>query len=172
LDVPGNLEAQADSMRVLTTALFMLSAFVVTASVRAQDAAPGTLVLDQFGSWRMFTMLKPPEVAFDDGVRAVVFNNSEHYWLNGETPRPPQNWTSPDFDDSDWLRGPVGMGCRAPFVRQTCLRGKFRVSNPAATGPLTLALRFHGGAAVYLNGEEVGRSCLPRGADVADVYPS
>ena len=46
---------------------------------QAQEADPGTVILDQFSSWRMFHVLKPPEIAFDDGIRAVVYKEKENY---------------------------------------------------------------------------------------------
>jgi hypothetical protein len=119
----------------------------------------------------MLSMLKPPEIAFDDGVKTVQYTYDDDYWLNGETAPPPPNWTSSDFDDGDWLRGPVGIQCRAPFVSRTCLRGKFRVTDPASVKSLKLALIYYGGVAVFLNGEEIGRQHLPKEARLAEAYP-
>ena len=80
------------------------------------------------------------------------------------TPPPPADWASPDFDDRAWVRarGPL-------FTRVTrrlallCVRGKFRVPEPAKAGGLTLSLSFRGGVVVYVNGRELVRSHLPKG---------
>ncbi len=154
-------------MRLLRMTLALLPLFPAAASALADDA--GNIILDQYGSWRMFHVLKSPEIAFDDGAKPVVYPHS--FWLNGETPPPPSGWTMPEFDDSDWLRGPTGMQGRASFVARICLRGRFLVSDPALVKSLKLTLGYHGGAVVYLNGEEIGRKHLAAGASLAEAYP-
>lgn len=149
----------------------LLSLLLVVVSVPAQEADPGTIILDQFGSWRMFHVLKPPEIAFDDGTKPVVYRDKSNYWLNGESPPPSADWMKRKFNDADWLRGPTGMGCRATFVARACLRGKFRVTNPGRAKSLKLTMSYHGGVAVYLNGREVGRKHVPVGAALAEPYP-
>ncbi len=76
---------------------------------------------------------------------------------------PPEGWVQPDFDDSSWGR------YRGPFLRLRlgmmllCLRGRFRVDNPAAVGDMKLSLKLIGGARVFLNGQELTRVGLPAG---------
>ncbi len=88
---------------------------------------------------------------------------------------PPRGWTAVDFDDSDWARspGPFRGGIlftsagRYQFYLDVsgllCLRGKFRVENPAAVRKLTLSLEYRGGVVACLNGREVLRRHLPGG---------
>lgn len=154
-------------MRSPKAGLALLPLLLVVASASADDA--GNLILDQCGSWRMFHVLKPPEIALDDGAKPVVYPKS--FWLNGETAPPPADWTRPEFDDADWLRGPTGMQSRASFVARLCLRGRFLVADPALVKSLKLTVGYHGGAVVYLNGEEIGRKHLAAGASLAEAYP-
>jgi len=141
---------------------------LLVASVWAEEA--GNVILDQYGSWRMFHVLKSPEIAFDDGVKPVVYS-SAHYWINGETPPPPQGWTRPEFNDADWLRGPLGMGCHAPFVARACLRGRFLVADPEQVKSLKCRAIYQGGAVVFLNGQEIDRKDIASGAHLAEAYP-
>jgi hypothetical protein len=136
----------------------------------AQEQAPGALILDTFSSWRMFNALKPPDIAFDAGARPVAFSQ---YWLNQESSPPLEGWTGLDFDDSEWLRGPLPMDCQTPFVARTCVRGRFRVTDPAAVGRLAVTVSYHGGAIIYMNGQEVRRGNLPNDASpaLAEPYP-
>jgi len=102
---------------------------------------------------------------------------------------PPENWFSPEFDASDWpvMPGPffpIGQYFRYGFNFRTgvpssmstvCLRTGFEVTDPAKAGELKLDMEFLGGAAVYVNGKEIGRSHLPEGEikplTLAEVYP-
>src|SRR5271166_3021197 len=104
-------------MRRLRLGLALLLLILGTAPSLAGES--GKAILDHYGPWRMFHVLKPPEIAFADEARSVVYPKS--FWLNGETPSPPSGWTKPEFDDSDWLRGPAGMESRASFVARICL---------------------------------------------------
>jgi len=156
----------------LVSAALLTGSF--TASAAEQEArrprAGGVTILDTFSSWRMFHVLKPPEIASGAGVKPIVYE--QHYWLNRASAPPPADWTGPDFDDSEWLRGPALMGCQTPYVARACLRGRFRVADPARAKALRLAVSYYGGAVVYLNGEEIRRSDLPAGrADLAAPYP-
>lgn len=85
------------------------------------------------------------------------------------TPFPPSDWKQPDFDDSTWNR------FRPPFLESyharalLCVRGKFTVHDPAKLGALSFGLAFRGGAVVHLNGKEVTRAFMPKGAIVPDT---
>ena len=155
-------------MRLLKLGLAFLPLLLVAASAPADET--GRVILDQFGCWRMFHVLKSPEIGFDEEAKPIVYK-SDHYWLNGESLSPPADWIQPAFDDGEWLCGPVGMGCRAPFVARACLRGKFKVTDPAEVKSIKLTLSYQGGVVVYLNGNEVGRKHLAAGAGLADAYP-
>ena len=96
-----------------------------------------------------------------------VVEKMERLRFPGETPA---DWMKPDFDDGGWPR------MRAPVLERTVneawkailMRGAFKVDDVEKAGDLKLALSFRGGAAVYLNGEEVGRYFMPAGP--LDVY--
>jgi len=80
------------------------------------------------------------------------------------SPLPAAGWRGCDFDDRRWARarGPLfTRGTREIAV--LCCRGKFRVTDPAGTGELRLALAYRGGAVVYVNGREIARGHLPKG---------
>jgi hypothetical protein len=99
-----------------------------------------------------------------------------------QSPLPPEKWAAPEFDDSGWGRCRVGSGHSrlsaygVPYsgpLRVLCLRGKFTVVNPA-TAELSLTFSFRGGAVVYVNGKEVSRKHLAKGAKrdaLAEEYP-
>ena len=76
---------------------------------------------------------------------------------------PPAGWMRNDFDDSRWGRRAGHF--LSPYTERAllCLRGKFRVPDPAKAGELRVSLAFRGGAVVYLNGRELARSALPEG---------
>jgi len=150
-----------------TKARLMLLLLVISPLATPGDAA-GAVLLDQYGSWRMFHVLKAPEIALDSGVQPVVYRKC--YWVNHPTPPPPADWTRPEFDDADWLRGPAGMQCRTPYAARVCLRGKFQVADPQRA-KLKLSAVYHGGAAVYVNGQQLGRKHLKAGDDLAEPYP-
>ncbi|MFO7898488.1 MAG: DUF6067 family protein, partial [Planctomycetota bacterium] len=84
---------------------------------------------------------------------------------------PAAGWARPDLEDGGWARleGPfcVGpYGCRKRSYRSTpllCLRGKFRVDDPAKVGDLALSVSYLGGMVVYVNGRELTRGHLPDG---------
>jgi hypothetical protein len=87
---------------------------------------------------------------------------------------PPAVWKERTFNDSSWRLGetPLGYGDgdEATVVDSangritTYCRRSFSVAAPASIGALTLRLVRDDGAAVYLNGAEVGRTNLPPGA--------
>ncbi len=137
----------------------------------AEEKAFGTAVLDTYSSWRMFSVLKPPEIGFSSGVKPIAYDK---YWLNKESAAPSKDWVSPDFDDASWLKGPVSMSCKTPFVSRSFFRGKFNISEPSRVKNLVLNISYHGGIIVYLNGEEIKRAQLPAGASpvIAEAYPA
>lgn len=131
------------------------------------------VVLDTTGFWRMHHTLRPPLVQFPDGVRPLEFRQA---WVNHETPEPPAHWTSPDFDDSTWLRGPGRMAGLSPLVARLCMRGDFLVTDPSAVRALNLTVTYRGGLIVYLNGEEIARQHIAGtacgAAVLAEGYPA
>ncbi|HOX07957.1 MAG TPA: hypothetical protein PK280_16275 [Planctomycetota bacterium] len=92
-----------------------------------------------------------------------------------DSPPPPADWTKPEFNDSDWPRSRGPFGDAGICVGTLCLRGRFTVTDPAAVKSLQLAMKYRGGAIVYLNGREVARAGLPAGqvglTAPAEPYP-
>lgn len=90
---------------------------------------------------------------------------------------PPANWTRADYDDSAWKTGraPLGYGDAhiittvnggadpANHYITTWFRTTFTATNPRALLNAKVTLLRDDGAAVYLNGVEIGRSNLPAG---------
>jgi Glycoside hydrolase 123, catalytic domain/Glycoside hydrolase 123, N-terminal domain len=155
---------------VLAAALFAAPA----AGQQATGSAEGTstVVLDTAGFWRMHHTLAPPVIQFADGVRPIL---PKWKWLRGQTAAPAAAWQGVDFDDSVWLRGPGRMAARTPFLSRLCMRGTFRVTDPAKVEGLSLSMAYRGGAIVYLNGKEIARSHVLGGSDsknaLAENYP-
>ena len=144
--------------------------------LRAQPSSP-VVILDTSGYWRNYFVLSPPVVR--EGAELKRLKT-----LTGETPLPPKEWTSPDFDDRAWARTPgrplpawnflhmhygqeidpaaldagfATVESSSPALARECLRGRFQVADPAAVAGLKLALRFRGGAVVCVNGREIAR---------------
>ena len=161
-------------VRMLLAASFAL---VLTACPTPTQAAPAAefsvVVLDTPGVWRMYHTLRPPLLQQPDGGTGPLLLNVQ--WLDWETPPPPDDWRTPEFNDHDWMRGPARLCARTPYLARLSMRGKFEVPDPSAVGELSLALEYYGGIVVYLNGTEFGRANLPTGEDVdqtlADPYP-
>jgi len=178
-------------LRVGTVLLFAMCFLAVPAPSEAADSAA---VLDTSSFWRVHYTIRPPVVREGQQLRKLPT-------LAGDSPAPPANWTTPDFDDSDWTRitgrpfpetvgvddaanysarGTVDAGIAAnegssPALALICLRGKFGVTDPAAVRNLKLSLVYRGGVVVYVNGREIGRAGMAKGASgpeaVADDYP-
>ena len=148
----------------------------------AGPGAAGADILNMDSCWRWHVELRPPQA--DDGGKLVPIKpgyvNYNWHGDNLESPAPPEGWTAADFDDSDWPRSrlgwlqPLAVGYYSTF--RGVLRGKFTVTDPAAVGKLQVSFGYRGGAAVYLNGQEVCREHLPAGAlapdAAAEAYPA
>jgi len=175
------------SVGSLGLAGLLLAAGVALAAADApRDAgAARVVVLDTTGFWRIHHTLKPPVIALDGGPQPMDLR--WHHpsggrvlrtfrWVSSETPPPSAGWASADFDDSTWLRGPGRMAALTPFLSRLCMRGKFRVTDPAKVDGLRLTVAYSGGIIVRINGREIARAHLPAGADgekvLAEGYPA
>jgi hypothetical protein len=106
------------------------------------------------------------------------------------SPKPPDDWVNPAFDDSSWLRaqwpvpgliGPVDGGETSPFILRpyetavVYARGRFEIVDPVKVKACRFSLDYWGGVVVTVNGKEVARQHLPAGAanpdGVAEDYP-
>jgi hypothetical protein len=141
-------------------------------SAAPPKAAPA-VVLDTQSAWRTFSVLKPPVVELDDGLKPVT---SAYVWLDKETPTPQADWTKPEFDGGTWLRGTARTFPRTAYVADLCARAKFEVTDPALVTDLKVSMAYYGGAIVYVNGEEIARGNLPKDAKgpaaLAESYPA
>ncbi len=165
----------------------LLWTLVLSGAARAQGDGRA-IVLDTASSWRYHFTLRTPIVSENGAVREV----GGKY----ETTFPPDTWTSPDFDDSSWLRkvgvpfaswshwrktaqmnvGFVSQHQTSPALALLCCRGKFVVADATKAKGLQLSLTYRGGAVVYVNGKEIARGHLPKDGDVkavtaAEIYP-
>ena len=152
--------------------------------VQSPAAATGTIVLDTTSAWRMFHVVKTPLVQADGALKPIP-NFDEHATLDWadshrrpfrniiapETAAVQAGWKDPSFDDSDWPRGTAVRAMRSPYLERLCLRGKFTVTDPAKVKGLSISVAYHGGAVVYVNGQEVGRQNLAADATMAEEYP-
>ena len=146
---------------------------VPAAATAKPAAATPVTVLDTRSVWHSCSVLKLPLIQLDDGLKPMRTNVS---WLNHDGELPPATWKNPDFDDGSWLRGPIPETCQAPLVGRLYLRGQFEVTDLARAGELRLTISYRGGVLVYLNGQEIARGHLPKGAavgptTVAEAYP-
>ena len=155
-----------------------VSGGVVFHVVRPGDQRPagGTVVLDTTSAWRVFHVLKSPVVQADGALKAIPHYDEGAKLSYADTPRrpfrniiapetaaAPANWKDPNFDDSDWPRGTAVRAIRSPYLERLCLRGKFTVTDPAKVKGLSVSVDYHGGAVVYVNGQEIGRQNLAAG---------
>lgn len=95
---------------------------------------------------------------------------------------PPVKWNTLDFDDSNWLQGPSGIGYSNDVTYATILRdmmGKytsfymrrlFILSDADSMVNLQLGIQYDDGFIAYLNGHEVARSASMGPAGAATVY--
>jgi hypothetical protein len=100
------------------------------------------------------------------------------------TSQPPADWAGAAFDDRSWARydrddlvdllgGDYGSptNARGSWATLLYLRTSFGVADPARAGDLQVAVTCLGGGVVYVNGEEIGRGFVPRGA-IAPLTPA
>jgi len=151
----------------------------IAACNTASAAQTGKTILGIGSYWRVHEtkrdMVIPLQVLKETDPKAT---KERVFGPDLNTDPPPREWYRPGFDDSDWFRapGPFYGGVRGwarvysdKGAARFCLRGKFTVNDPLAVKTLALSLRYRGGFAAYLNGEEVFRQHLPAGALSADA---
>lgn len=168
------MHARTVTMVVGLLALMLIGSVSGDRVLADKPAAPAgnVPVLTSSSNWRMHHTLRPPLVEMPEGLKPVTMAQA---WLNLETPEPPKDWTAAEFDDGSWVRGPLAMACRTPYLARLALRGSFTVTDPAAVGDLKLSIQYHGGVIVYVNNKEVARSDIAKEADgrasLATSYP-
>jgi len=100
------------------------------------------------------------------------------------SPLPFADWVKAEFDDRCWARyqGDLadflgGWGVEVPnpdralWPARLCLRTCFGIADPAKATDLKLTIACLGGAAAYVNGQEVGRGYMPPG-EIAPLTPA
>lgn len=114
---------------------------------------------------------------FEADFRKIVLVKPGSQWRYLDSGNSPgANWTSTEFDDSQWKHGRAELGFgdepattisgAAPDARRiaTYFRHSFDVADPSFYRSLILRLKRDDGAVVYLNGKEVSRINLAGGA--------
>ncbi len=141
----------------------------------------GTLILSEENYWRAYYAFRTPLVR--EGADIVALGSqgkrkSDEFFC--QSPLPPADWISADFNDANWSlwrtgrlnarspsayeRGSVRYGdCITHCLSLLCLRGKFEVTDPPHVQGLKLSLSYRGGVVVYVNGKEIARQHLPPG---------
>lgn len=170
--LPGpSIPTSEHSVKTYWPALLLLIVLVYPHDCRAQKppAAAPVVVLDSMGFWRIHQCIKPPVAQVDHEVKPFLTGGP---WTEWDTAPPPADWTRPDFDDRRWGREMIRMTAYSQYLARMCLRGKFAVADPAKVKGLRLSLSYHGGAVIYVNGQELARADLAKGAELADPYPA
>ena len=141
-------------------AVVLISLTGLAPAAPSDDAPTGTLVLGMGSYWRYHSTLLPVDVIKDG---KPVRHNFGAWWLDKPSAPPAAGWMTTDFDDSGWHRMPA-WNPKSPFIGLLCMRGKFRVTDPAKIDGLKLSLAYEGGVVVYLNGKEIARGHVPAGS--------
>ncbi len=163
------------------SALMLICLGPLAAAAQAAEA----VLLDTAGMWRMHHTLRAPVMQTSDGLVDIPrYDPAQKLswqegqlkaWyaglLAGRTAEAGANWMKPDFDDAGWVRGTAGLACRTPYLERLHLRGRFTVADPAKAGDLSLAVEYHGGAIVYVNGVEIARANIAADG-LAEPYPN
>jgi hypothetical protein len=188
---PVTQAAQLKKFCARFLALALMGAAGFPGAMRAQEKAVGgeRVVLDTSGFWRLHLTLRTPVVRNGEALETVG--------AACNTLSPDGNWFAVGFDDSAWVRqagapfaswshwetaAQANVGfiyCQGSSLAlaQLCLRGKFVVDDPAQALALKLAITYRGGAAVYINGQELARHHLPKEGALtpdtpAEMYPA
>lgn len=197
-DLPGvarkagkdfRMKSRSDVVAVCVACLALFACLPDAFSAEEKAPSGPIAVLDGASFWRVLESFDNPVIdKAEDGEEASSKKKKE-LPFRFTSLYPPDGWTRPEFDDSSWGRRHFftkytngesdvrvgGGGGKSPNLRQLTLRGKFKVTDPAAVKDLTLSMGFRGGVVVYLNSREVARAFLPEGdikaGALAEIYP-
>ena len=145
--------------------------------VWGQEPAPEKTILNNRSSWRQYYVLMGMVVRKGEGVEPVKLMSGGKevgQWLGMDTALPAAGWQGNDFNDVGWNRKPIADP-DSPWIGLLCMRGRFKVEDPAKVEEMKLTVKYRGGVVAYLNGKEIGRGSLKAGAgpkDLADDYPN
>ncbi len=103
--------------------------------------------------------------------KILIARNSDWRYLAGDHPQG-LNWTSPEFDDSEWKLGPAGFGVgnesRTQVTRRRgksgsiYLRKEFTIDQADQATEIGLMVDYADAFITYLNGHEVARQGIGR----------
>ncbi len=122
---------------------------VLTVPLSSRSAEPEIVVLGPTTFWRCHYTLKPPvlrkggllkTISIPAELKVQATQSQPGKWLDFETPPPPENWRTPEFNDVEWHRGFV-FDPESPWIAYLALRGKFSVSDPDQAKDIKLVLR-------------------------------
>ena len=147
-------------------------------------------LIEEQTPWRVWSVAGPSVTRGESGQVTVSVKRKPMPFVaeNAQlTPPPPATWAAADFDDALWGRygndlfeflGGYGVAIHGDWPihpHRLCVRTRFGIADPARATDLKATVEFLGGAIVYVNGVEVGRSNLPAGAldalTLAKEYP-
>ena len=172
--------------RMSKRTLFLIVALVLTTvsgDLTAQEARNRKGILSNQSFWRYHYALKPPVMRKDGQLKQIELTTPKTFiarstgevgkWLYFDTPLPPNDWKTMTFNDVGWHRKPL-VDPDSPWVAHLALRGKFRIDDRQKVKGLMLHVKYRGGVVVYVNGREMVRGHLRKGAgpgNVAEDYP-
>jgi Common central domain of tyrosinase/Bacterial Ig domain len=170
-------EATIGNIRVNPNETFSVNVeFVLSKDYSPRQGSPAQIDLIQLGApGNPGKVVGGQRFALDLSKLVLVKSGDEwRYWDNGMNPG--YEWKSLDYDDSKWKLGaaPLGSGANPATTVDlgpashhyvtTYFRHTFEVTDPSFYRSAVLRVARADGAIVYLNGKEVYRVNLPRGA--------
>jgi len=136
----------------------------VVVLVLAVESLAADVVLDQNSYYRYFIAWRTEFLRKGDGSLEPIDDKGKGPAPVVASELPPANWAAPDFDDSAWARHRGPLKASATEMSLICIRARFEASDPAKAGELRLSAAFTAGGVLYVNGVEVARVGLPKGA--------
>ena len=133
--------------------------------VRSQSVRAAFTVL--FCSCLLFLFMSYGKTA--QSQQSVSINGGDEWHYMKGVPTPVRSWTHKGFDDSDWQKGPTGLGYGRSGVKtymhdmkgsykRVYARKKFSLDNPKNVKKMALSLVCDGPFVAYVNGIEVIRN--------------
>ena len=144
----GNSKPSMTGFFCAVLAVGFAAAPAARAGTPVKAPASRQAILDEGSLWRAFYTWRTPLTRKGKELKE---GSRDGYGLSfaARTPPPPAEWRQPDFDDADWSRLRITRHGRAdygfkgtggPTLSLFCLRGRFRVQDPARVRGLKLSL--------------------------------
>ena len=180
----GGPHAEVNALRAAGEAARGATLFVTLEPCNHQGRTPPcTTAIEQSGISRVVVATADPakikgmeyskEAKIPPGSKALVKPHTE--WRLLKAADPAGNWTSPDFDDSEWATGEAGFGfgdgddrtvlndMRGNYQR-IYIRATFDGRATADADKLILMMNFDDAFIAYLNGKEILRANIGEGS--------